>query len=391
MTPAPRRLAGGTVAGPSSLADRDVVIDGERLADPTLSWPGEQLLDAAGLIVAPGFIDLQCNGAHGVDLATEPSRLWELAAALPRYGVTAFLPTIVTSPPVILDQALDVLRAGPPAGWTGATPLGLHIEGPMLHPRRRGAHAERLLRAPDVELVSRWTRDNGVALVTLAPELPGALDVVRRLTGAGVVVAAGHTDGTAEQMAAGFDAGIRYVTHLFNAMSPLAHRAPGAVGATLADERVVAGLIVDGIHVHPTAVTAAWRALGPSRLTLVTDAVAALGLGPGPTRLGTMDVVVGGDGVRLADGTLAGANLALDEAVRNLIAFTGCTSAEAIATVTSTPADVLELLDRGAVAAGRRADLTVLTPALEVVATIVGGETVFCTPRWSAEVASWRS
>jgi N-acetylglucosamine-6-phosphate deacetylase len=391
MTPAPRRLSGGTVAGPSGLADGDVLIDGERLADPAGSWPDELQLDAAGLIVAPGFIDMQCNGAHGVDLATEPSRLWELGSALPRYGVTAFLPTIVTSPPEILDQALAVLQAGAPSGWTGATPLGLHIEGPMLHPRRRGAHAERLLRSPDVELVGRWTRDNGVALVTLAPELPGALDVVHRLIDAGVVVAAGHTDGTAEQLAAGFDAGIRYVTHLFNAMSPLAHRAPGAVGAALADQRVVAGLIVDGIHVHPTAVTAAWRALGPTRLTLVTDAVAALGHGPGPARLGTMDVVVGGDGVRLADGTLAGANLALDQAVRNLIAFTGCTPAEAIATVTSTPADVLELFDRGAVVAGRRADLTVLTPALEVVATIVGGETVFCTARWSDEAAPWRS
>ncbi|HWC67354.1 MAG TPA: N-acetylglucosamine-6-phosphate deacetylase [Acidimicrobiales bacterium] len=385
MNAAPSRLAGGAVLRPQGPVPGDLTMHGGRVAADRRGAE-EKVLDVTGLLVAPGLIDLQCNGGHGVDLATEPGRLWELGAALPRYGVTAFLPTIVTSPPDVVDRALDVLRAGPPPGWRGATPLGLHVEGPMLNPVRRGAHARDLLRAPDVELIGRWTRVNGVALVTLAPELPGALDVVRRLAHAGVVVAAGHTDATAEQFIAGIDAGIRYATHLYNAMSPLAHRAPGAVGATLADPRITAGLIVDGIHVHPTAVAGAWQALGPDRLTLVTDAIAALGLAPGAARLGTMDVTVGADGVRLADGTLAGANLSLDEAVRNLVAWTGCSITDAMATVTSTPARVLGLDDRGMLDVGRRADAVVLTPELDVVATITGGELV-----WAREGVAWRS
>jgi N-acetylglucosamine-6-phosphate deacetylase len=229
---------------------------------------------------------------------------------------------------------------------------------------------------PDVELVGRWTRPNGVALVTLAPELPGALGVIRRLVAAGVVVAAGHSEATVDELRAGVDAGITYVTHLFNAMSPLGHRAPGVVGGALADERLVVGLIADGIHVHPTAVSVAWRALGPDRLNLVTDAVAALGLGHGPTRLGTLDVTVGPDGVRAADGTLAGAAIGLDAAVRHLVAFAGCAPAQAVATVTSTPARLLGLADRGAIVDGARADLTLLDQDLRVVATIVDGRVV---------------
>jgi N-acetylglucosamine-6-phosphate deacetylase len=386
MNTVPLLLAGGTIVHPPGPEAGDIAMHDGRVIAAAGQLDGARVFDVSGLLVTPGFIDLQCNGGHGVDLATEPDRLWELGTALPRYGVTAFLPTIVSSPPEIVERALDVLRAGPPAGWRGATPLGLHVEGPMLNPMRRGAHAPEMLRAPDVELVARWSRDNGVVLVTLAPELPGALDVVRRLERAGVVVAAGHTEATAEQFAAGIDAGIRYATHLYNAMSPLAHRAPGAVGATLADERVTAGVIVDGIHVHPTAVVAAWRALGPSRLTLVTDAVAALGLPPGAARLGTMDVTVGADGVRLSDGTLAGANLSLDQALRNLVAYTGCQIPDAVATVTSTPARVLGAGDRGTLDVGALGDAVILTPELDVVATVVGGDLV-----WTREGVTWRS
>jgi N-acetylglucosamine-6-phosphate deacetylase len=384
------RIAGGMVLAPGRLISGDVVVAGERIladpAEPVVAAGAERVLDASGLLVAPGLIDVQCNGAHGIDVATEPERIWELAASLPRYGVTAFLPTVITSPPDVVERALATWRAGPPPGWLGSVPLGLHIEGPMLNPVRRGAHAAALLRAPDPSLVESWARDAGVRLVTLAPELPGALDVVRRLTDTGVVVSAGHTDATAAELTAGIDAGITYVTHLFNAMSPLGHRAPGAVGAALADERVVVGLIADGIHVHPTAVTVAWRALGSPRLNLVTDAVAALGLGPGPARLGMLDVTVGPDGVRAADGTLAGAVISLDRAARNLVAFTGCTAAEAVTTVTSTPARLLGLSDRGAIVAGARADLTLVAPDLTVVATIIGGDIVH-----ESGAVRWRS
>jgi N-acetylglucosamine-6-phosphate deacetylase len=223
--------------------------------------------------------------------------------------------------------------------------------------------------------------------VTLAPELPGGLAVVEQLVDAGVVVSAGHTAATADELESAVLAGLSYVTHLFNAMVPFRHRDPGTIGLALADGRLTAGLIADGIHVHPIAVAAAWRALGPSRLSLVTDAVAALGRPPGRFPLGGRTVTLGDDGVRLDDGTLAGSALALDEAVRNLIAFTGCSPAESIATVTATPARVLGLRRKGTVAPGFDADLTLLTADLRVATTFVGGREI----RPTSEVAAWRS
>jgi N-acetylglucosamine-6-phosphate deacetylase len=348
--------------------------------------PGASVVDASGLLVAPGFIDLQLNGAHAIDLTEEPERLWEVAASLPRYGVTAFLPTIVTSPRDVPGRALATL-ARRPDGFTGAEPLGLHFEGPMLNPDRRGAHPSSLLRSPSPSVIWGWSRSAGVAMVTLAPELPGALEVIRTLVAGGVVVSAGHTAATTVQMEEAIDAGVASVTHLFNGMVPFAHREPGPAGVALADPRLTVGLIADGIHVHPTAVAAAWRALGPDRLSLVTDAVAALGLPAGPSRVGGQDVLLDETGVRLPDGTLAGSALSLDQAVRNLVAFTGCEGHDAIATVTATPARLLGLHDVGSLAVGARADLVLLTPGLDVVATVVSGQVAFD----SRDVPSWRS
>ena len=236
----------------------------------------------------------------------------------------------------------------------------------MLSPVRRGAHPADHLAAPDRALVEGWSAADGVALVTIAPELPGALDVIAALVTRGVVVSIGHTDCSAAQFAAARVAGARYVTHLFNGMRPFAHRDPGPVGSALTDDEVVVGLICDGIHVDPVAVRLAWRALGPHRLNLVTDAVGG--------RLGVDSLDVSGGEVRNAEGVLAGSVLSLDEAVRNLVAFTGCSVPDAVATVTSTPANLLGLADRGRLVAGARADVTVLDPALRVIATVVGGE-----------------
>jgi N-acetylglucosamine-6-phosphate deacetylase len=344
-----------------------LVVDGRIAAvGPELVAPaGTPVLDVPGAVVAPGFIDLQINGAHGIDLAHEPERLGELAALLPRYGVTAFCPTIVSSPPGIVERALAAWRAWTADGTAApahAAPLGLHLEGPMLNPARRGAHAERHLRPPSLAVIGGWSPDAGVALVTLAPELAGALDVVTTLVDRGVVVAAGHTDASSAEIEVAVAAGVTMVTHLYNAMRPFAHRDPGPVGATLAGAVPVAGLIADGVHVHPLAVAAAWRALGPGWLALVTDAVSALGQPDGPA-----------GGVRLPDGTLAGSTLTMDAAVRNLRAFTGCSLGDAVTTATATPAAVLRDDSRGELVAGRRGDLAVLTTAGEVVATVIAG------------------
>jgi N-acetylglucosamine-6-phosphate deacetylase len=191
--------------------------------------------------------------------------------------------------------------------------------------------------------------------------MPGALEVVRKLRENGVVVSAGHTDASTEEMLAGLDAGITAVTHLFNAMTPFVHREPGPVGVALADRRVTAGLIVDGVHVHPVAVAGAHAALGPDRLALVTDSVAALGASST------------GDGARTSDGRLMGSIVPMDQAVRNLVQFTGCSKEMAIASAASTPARVISASRKGMIAPGSDADLALLTPQLEVVATVIGG------------------
>ena len=293
----------------------------------------------------PGLVDLQVNGAAGIDLTAEPHRLWEVAAALPAYGVVAFVPTVITSDPAARETALATFRAGPPAGWSGAEPLGLHFEGPMIAPARKGAHPERWLRRPALDLVDGWSREAGVLMATIAPELPGAVEVIAALAARGVVVSIGHTAADTATVTAAVEAGARYVTHLGNAMPPLLPRDPGPVGAAFGGD-LHAGLIVDGHHLDPLFVRTAWRALGPERFVSVSDTTAALGLPDGRTRLGDQDVVVAAGTVRLEDGTLAGSAASLADCLRVLVAQTGCTVPEAVATATSTPLALLGLPPR---------------------------------------------
>ena len=358
-----------------------VLVSGGRIAAVgDVACPPDALaIDADGLLLVPGFIDLQFNGGFGHDFTADPTTIWQVAEGLPRWGVTAFLPTIITSPLERIGAAQQVVLQQP-AGFRGAIPLGLHVEGPFLNPQKKGAHNPAYLRNPSLDAVVGWSPQTGVRLVTLAPELPGALLVVEVLASRGVLVSTGHSTATYDEASAAFDAGARYGTHLFNAMPTLLHREPALPGALLTDPRPMVGLIVDGIHTHPAVVSLVWQALGPERLNLVTDAMAALGMGPGTHLLGDFDVIVDDSSARLADGTLAGSILAMDQAVRNLIRFTGCSLPEALATVTTTPARALGLdCERGQIAPGYVADLVLLTPDLEVRGTVVGGELVYTT------------
>jgi len=336
----------------------------------------DEVIDAGGMVVAPGFIDLQINGGLGNDFATDPTAIWSLAKELPRYGVTSFLPTIVTSPMESVSHAQDVVLH-PPPNASGAIPLGLHLEGPMLSPQQAGAHSAEYLRSPNAETIEGWHPDTGVVMVTIAPELPGALDVAGKLTTRGITVAAGHSEATTEQAADGFDAGIGMVTHLYNAMSPLHHRQPGLVGHALGRDDVAASIIVDGIHVDPIAVAAAWSAMGSKRIALVSDAVAAQGMPDGAYKLGREHVILRDGAVRRHDGGLAGSNLTLDQAVRNLVAFTGCELTEAIEAAAATPARILGLRSKGILAVGYDADLVLFDDKLQVMLTIVGGHVAY--------------
>ncbi|MEO5704759.1 MAG: amidohydrolase family protein [Candidatus Limnocylindrales bacterium] len=288
-----------------------------------------------------GLIDLQVNGAGGFDLTSDPESVWRVGAVLPRFGVATFLPTLVSPSWAIVDRARAALAAGPPSGYDGADPLGWHVEGPFLAPTRAGAHDPATLRAPEIDAVVDWSPASGIRMVTLAPELPGALDVVRSLVSRGVVVSAGHSAATYDEAVAGFDAGIRSVTHLFNAMVRLDHREPGLAGAALADDRVTVGVIPDGLHVDPRMVALVRRLVGPDRLAVVSDAIAALGMPPGTYRLAGLDCIVDESSARLPSGGLAGSVIGIDRAVANLAAFAGISEAEAMLAATTVPARLL--------------------------------------------------
>lgn len=341
---------------------------------------GASVLDAPGLAAVPGFIDWQLNGGFGHDFTADPATIWPVGARLAEHGVTGFLPTIISAPLEKYAAAQRVLKAGPPPGYRGATPLGLHFEGPFLNPGKKGAHNPDHLRLASPEAIKGWTRRGGVRLVTLAPELPGALAAIRALRGNGVAVSAGHSLADYEQALKAFEAGVSAGTHLFNAMPGLDHRAPGLAAALLRSENITVGLIPDGIHVHPAMVALAWKQKGPGKMAIVTDAMGALGMPPGEYELGGFKVHVDENSARLADGTLAGSILSMDQAVRNLMKFTGCTLREAVSAATLNPARLSGSRRKGRLVPGADADLVLLDTKARVALTIVGGEVMYSRP-----------
>lgn len=377
------RIEGGQVldADGASLTSADVHIDGSFISRVGLSRPEDDsgnVIDARGLVVAPGLIDVQVNGGWGHDLSLQPEAVWDIGAALVSVGVTSWLPTLVSASPELMASALDVLRSGPPAGWNGAQPLGWHFEGPWLNPDRRGAHPiSAMLSPPEGLELARSAR-----LVTVAPELGGCLDFIESLSADGVVVSVGHSDATSVQVRSALDRGASMGTHLFNAMSGLHHRDPGLAAGLLDDERAWLGLIVDGHHVAPELVRIAWR-IASERIVLVSDAMAAAGLGDCTSTLGAQVVTVKNGTARLADRTLAGSVITLLQGVHRLIDIVGCDVAHALRAATLAPAEVMRLCEKGRLDPGSDADLVLLNENLEVEATLVGGQVVYSTPAFS--------
>ena len=375
-------IVGGRCLTPSGLQAFTLAFEGDTITalspfEPVAPAPHESpedaaVIDASGLVVSPGLIDLQINGGYGHDLQDDPGVVWDLGRELPRSGVTSFLPTIISGPRSRTRSMLEALRARP-AGYCGAEPLGAHFEGPMLSTRHSGAHPSECLTGVGADVIDDWHRSAGVTMVTIAPELPGALDVIGELNRRGIVVAAGHSGAAADETRAAIDAGVSTVTHLFNAMAPLGHRSPNLVGTTLADPRLTATMIVDGVHIDPVAVAAAWNAKGPGGIALVTDAVAAMGQPPGAYRLSGTPTVFDGVSIRTADGVLAGSAVTMNRAVANLSEFTGCDRHQALAAATSIPAGIIGETRRGRLDPGSIADLVLLDDDYRVHATICGG------------------
>lgn len=332
---------------------------------------------AGGGTAAPGLVDLQVNGFDGVDLmAADAGAVRHVARALAARGVTAWLPTLITADPAETERALRVLgevaAAGPGPGE--ARVLGVHLEGPFLSARRLGTHPPQHRRDPDPALLDRWLPLAPVVAVTLAPELPGALATVRRLVGAGVRVSLGHSQATAAQAHAGFEAGASAVTHVFNAMSPLHHREPGLPGAALARPGVLVQLVVDGHHLADDVVRVVWAAAA-GRTVLVTDATAASARPDGSYALAGVDLTVHGGAVRNPEGALAGSALTLDRAVRNACGL-GFDEASVLQAATGTPARLLGRADVGVLEPGARADVVVLDDELTVHEVLLAGRPV---------------
>lgn len=357
-----------SVAG--ALVDGAIVPGDVEVADGRVSRVG---LPATGTgLAAPGFVDLQVNGFGGVDfLDASAADLAIAGEAMARTGVTAHQPTYITAPEEAVVGALAELRgAGERPG--GPRVLGAHLEGPFLSPARAGTHPTEHLRDPDAALLGRLLDAGPVTTVTLAPELPGAADLVRDLVARGVVVWAGHSDADADAATAAFDLGARAVTHLFNAMRPFAHRDPGLAGVALARPDVAVGLIVDGVHLDPITVAMAWAA-ARGRAVLVTDAIAAAGRGEGRWQLGSVDVEVVGTEARRGDGTLAGSVLTMDEAVRQAVAL-GVDEVEALTAATATPARLVGRPELGTLRPGTPADVVVLDDDLTVRRILCEGQ-----------------
>jgi N-acetylglucosamine-6-phosphate deacetylase len=352
----------------AALIDGALVPGDVEVADGAVIAYGVAGTNGSGVAV-PGFVDLQVNGFGGVDLMRADADGYRRAGeALLETGVTSYLPTFISAPE---EDLLAALR-NVPADATGARVLGVHLEGPFLSEQRLGIHPPAARRDPDPALLERLLAAGPVRMMTLAPELPGAGELIDRLILGGVAVSCGHTDATAEEATHAFDRGARAVTHLFNAMRPFRHRDPGLAGAALARNDVIVQIILDGVHLAEETARVIWQS-APGRVALVTDAVAAAGMGDGFYLLGGSEIEVRDGVARSLDDILAGSSLTMIEAVRNLHGL-GIPLSQAVAAAAAVPARVLGAPDLGRLDIGLPADLVVLDDNLEIERVCVGGE-----------------
>ena len=341
------------------------------------------VIDLRGHTVVPGFVDVHVHGLEGIDVLDGPDAVTAVAERLPKYGVTGFCPTSIACPPERLNRFLEAVdRERSRAGATAARVHGAHLESNFLNPDWNGAQPKTCLRLPFTSGADFGGDDilgvidrhrSAVAIVTVAPELPRGIELVRRLLKHGQRVSLGHTGATYEEARAAIEAGARHATHLFNRMSSITSRAPGVVGAVLESNAVTAEIICDGHHVHPSLVSSAIRIKSPSRMIAITDGTAAAGLPEGSrARLGGQTIIAGDRTALLEDGTLAGSILTMDGAFRMLRGW-GWTLPEVARMCATTPADALGLRDTGAIIPGNMADLVVFDADFRVRQTYVGG------------------
>ena len=395
-------LAGGDIV----LRDRvipngSLLIDSDRIVAiddrPSISPAGARLIDTTGKYIVPGFIDVHVHGVEGVDTLDTGAPVADIAARLPRYGVTAFCPTTVACDPVALTGFLEQVggcrreRAAP-----AARVLPAHLESNFINPEYRGAQPLACLRSPAAAVVGAEVstfaaadiiaviagRRRDVGIVTVAPEVPGGIELVRQLAAGGHRVSLGHSGADFDTAIAAIEAGARHATHLFNRMPAMTHRQPGLVGAVLSRAEVAAELICDMHHVHPAICQVAIAAKSARGIMVITDATAGAGLAPGETaRLGGRTIRVGDAAAFLEDGTLAGSTLTMDRAFRTVVTKLQCSIVDAAHLCATTAARELNLEGLGAIEQGATADLAILNRDLSVAKTMIAGEVVYRAER----------
>ncbi len=372
--------------GQTWLSDHAVVVEHDKIKAiipknmASHHHPAKEIKLQADDMLVPGFIDLHVHGARGSDVMDASAESFAtIGNALAEEGVTGYLATTMTAPKKEIEA---VLAAIPDAiqQKTGAAVLGVHLEGPFIAKDKCGAQNAKNVLAPDAALVAEWQRlaQGAIKLVTLAPELPGVIKLIEALCEANIVAAIGHTDANYEQTTAAIKAGCTHGTHIFNAMSGLHHRAPGAAGALLLTPEVTVDLIADGVHLHPATVEMVYRSKGTDRLILISDAMRAKCMCDGQYDLGGQQVTVQNGVAALKDGTLAGSLLKIPLAIKNIMQFSGCTLVDALRMVSYNPARKLKLhANKGSIEIGKDADLVVLSSGLDVKMTMREGSVVF--------------
>lgn len=374
-------IVNGRILLPDGVIDGKALAFTRRISGVVDSAPeGAEVYDAQGAWVMPGFIDLHCHGFQGMSASrANYDELREMSRLLLKTGVTAWLPTTMTLPWDALTKCFAAIRwamsDSVKPGWRGARILGCHAEGPFISSRRKGAQAEADILPPDIEKLNPWK--DVVRLMTVAPEVDGALEFIKQAKALGVTLSMGHTDATFAQAMAGISAGINHATHLFNAMPPLNHREPGAVGAALEDNRVYCELIADTFHISP-ALYPMLAALAARRLVLITDSIEVAGLPDGEHDQMGQRVIVDGIHCRYPDGTIAGSTLTMNRALFNFSQHTDLSSWQLVNMATLHPARAIGIDNqKGALLPGRDADIVVGDSFSTIHYTFVGGTLVY--------------
>lgn len=367
------RLFGGKILKDHQFLEEDLWVQDGKIISPVDHADRE--INLEGMLIAPGYIDLQVNGGFGVDFTKNPEESHKVAKQLPRYGVTSFIGTVITSEQASYQKILPHLQ--PRKEEKCAELLGIHLEGPFINPIQAGAHSLDLIKSFEGldSLENFYGSLQGVKIISLAPELPEALKFIEGLTQQNVIVAVAHSRATFAQMQAAVRSGIKFVSHLFNSMTPFHHRSPGIIGETLLNPFLSYSLIADGAHLHPATVYMAWKC-NPYGLILVTDAISGFGLPDGQYTLGKRNIIVDrGKSFIAGTDVLAGGIVGLDVAVRWLRFCTGCSAIEALEAASLKPARLLGLdSKKGTLSFGADADFVILDEALHLHATYVAGE-----------------